>query len=1196
MADFVHLHVHSEYSLTDGAITIKGMLDRAKELGQTAIALTDHGNLFAAVEFWDKATKKGIKPIIGCEIYHAGQPPLPAANENNDSEQTASTPAQPYHLVLLAKNNSGYRNLIKLVSDGYLKQPDTQRIPVVPESSLDQYGSDLIALSACVMGEFAMLVARLREIEGHTPDLTLPPTSTAGNDVYAVLRTHVDKMTARFGAGNYYIELIDNNLPEQKRQLPDIVAAARHFALPLVASADAHYGKREDADAHAVLLAIKNELTISEIRNRRKGVEFHLFDNQEFAAKYGAWPEAIANTRKIADECQIDIGFGKYYLPQFSLGTDETADEGLHRLAHEGLNERFEMLRKVYGPSFNDEQQATYRKRLDYEIDVIIKMGFPGYFLIVQDFINWAKRNEIPVGPGRGSGAGSLVAYALRITDLDPIPYNLLFERFLNPERVSMPDFDVDFCQDRRDEVIQYVMHRYGSENVAQITTFGKMLAKAVVRDVGRVLEIGYGRVDRIAKLIPLELGITLEDAYARDPRIKEEASKDQRIAELLKYAEALEGLSRHTSVHAAGLVISDGDMTNYVPVYRGENGVLITHFEKDNVEKIGLIKFDFLGLKTLTVIDQAVRLVRGSVNPDFDITAIPIEDPEVYKSISTANTVGIFQLESRGMQQLIVKQQPNKFEDLVALVALFRPGPLGSGMVDDYVERKHGRQKISYPLPQLEPILKETYGMIVYQEQVQRIASDLARYSLGEADLLRRAMGKKKPEEMAKQKNRFIEGCIANNIQETIASDLFDLMAKFAEYGFNKSHSAAYGLVSYQTAYLKHYYPEQFMAAIMTCDMDNTDKVTRYVAECRRLGFKVLQPDINRSSLTFDVAGEKCIGFALGAIKGIGLGALEPLVSERNAAGPFGTLEDLARRVHLANVGKKTLELLIQAGALDSFGETRVRLLANVADLVRFSDDIHSAKRTGQRSLFDNNAAADDNHTGWQLQVAAPKISNDTPSYLEREKALLGVYLSAHPLDLFKEDMRFRKCPLKELEKRLGEKEIPIVAVTSAVEERITKTGRKLSILYLDDQTATIELLCFAKGDEAPELPKSGQVIIAWVSIDTGFDGTGIRYKLDRWQDLAEFRGTRVKSFYLRLKAGDKTEIAGATAQFLPAIKRVMQDHPGKTSLKIAIEYNDTRVIISPDNLRIDLNNAFLQNLNDLKIPPTDLDILYQL
>lgn len=1188
MSEFIHLHVHSEYSLTDGAVTIQQMLERAKELGQNAIALTDHGNLFAAVEFWDKATKKGVKPIIGCEIYHPGIP-VPIANADDEPKPEP----KPYHLVLLAKNTEGYRNLIKLVSDGFLQQPTGAAIPIVPEESINKYSANLIALSACLMGEFASLVSAIRDTQGRGP-LQLPATEGDAALHYAQLQKHVTVMTERFGAGNYYIELIDNNLPEQRRALPDIVAAAQHFGLPLVASADAHYAKRSDAEAHAVLVAIKNDLTVSEIRNRRQTAEFHLFDNAEFAAKYGAWPEAIANTKKIAEQCAVDLGFGKYYLPKFDLGTDETADEGLRRLAHEGLNDRFTVLRKVYGPTFGEQQEAAYRARLDYEIDVIIKMGFPGYFLIVQDFINWAKQNEIPVGPGRGSGAGSLVAYALRITDLDPIPYNLLFERFLNPERVSMPDFDVDFCQDRRDEVIQYVMRRYGSENVAQIITFGKMLAKAVVRDVGRALEVGYGRVDRIAKLIPLEIGITLQDAYERDGRIKEEASKDPRIAELLKYAEELEGLSRHTSVHAAGLVISDGDMTNYVPVLRADNGVLITHFEKDNVEKVGLIKFDFLGLKTLTVIDQAARLVRAQVNPNFDITTIPIEDPAVYKSISTAHTVGIFQLEGRGMMQLITKQQPNKFEDLVALVALFRPGPLGSGMVDDYVERKHGRQKITYPLPQLEPILKETYGMIVYQEQVQRIASDLARYSLGEADLLRRAMGKKKPEEMAKQKDRFIQGCTANNIQESIASELFDLMAKFAEYGFNKSHSAAYGLVSYQTAYLKHYYPEQFMAAIMTCDMDNTEKVTRYVAECRRMGFKVLQPDLNRSQLKFDVAGPKTIGFALGAIKGIGLASLEPLIEERNKGGVFRSLEDLARRVHLTVVGKKTLELLIQAGGFDSFGETRAKLLANVADLVKFSDNVHSAKRAGQRSLFDEAETTDEPLATWQMQYEAAKPEVGAPTHLDREKLLLGVYLSAHPLDLFKEDMRFRKCTLAELEKRVGEKELPILAVVSNVEERITKTGRKLNLLYLEDQNTTIETVCFAKGDEPLELPRPGQVVLAWVSVDAGFDGTSVRYKLDRWTDLAAFRALRVKSFYLRFKGAEKSEKAAAAAQYLPGIKNVVKDHPGATAVKIAIEYDDTRVIISPDNLRVDLNNTFLQSLNDLKIPQTD--ILYQL
>ena len=922
----VHLHCHSEYSLLDGAIKIADLVTRAKELGHDAVAITDHGNLFGAVEFFIKAKAAGVKAIIGSEVFTAPnektQAYFSAVNNStvNNSAVNNTTVggsvANSSHLVLLAKDNCGYKNLIKIVSSGYLE--GRGEVPVASLESIagQNAESGLIALSACAMGEFGLLVAELRRLQNiKAADLGSSASSVLDLDskedpvlqIKAALDLHVATMHERVGTGNYYIELIDNNIEAQKNLIADLVVAAKHYDLPLVCSADAHYLKEDQASTHAVLLGIKHGLTMTKLRGRRKDTTFHLYDNDEMEQRYGRWPAALQNTRKIAEQCDVTFKFGEFYLPQFDLGTGEGADDGLVRIAKEMLEERFVQLRKLHGKSFDQKREAIYHDRLKYELGVILKMGFPGYFLIVQDFINWSKRHDIPVGPGRGSGAGSLVAYALRITDIDPIPYNLLFERFLNPDRISMPDFDVDFCQDRRDEVIRYVAERYGADNVAQITTFGRMLAKGVVRDVGRVLELGFMRVDKIARLIPEELGITLKEAIEKEPRIKEEADRDENVAELLRVALSLEGLARHTSVHAAGVVISDGPMTDYVPVHIAEeNGGLITQFEMKMAEKVGLVKFDFLGLKTLTVIQKAIKYIHAERDADFDIALIPMGDKKVYNYISAGHTAGLFQLESTGMRALVLKLKPSCFEDIIALVALFRPGPLGSGMVDDFIERKHGRQEINYPVPQLEEVLRETYGTILYQEQVMKIAGELASYTLGEADLLRRAMGKKDAAEMERQKIRFRDGAVKNGIPEAKAVEIFDLMAEFAKYGFNKSHSAAYGLVSYQTAYLKVHYPAEFMAAIMTCDLDNTAKIVRYVDEVRRLKLNLVPPSINTSSLDFDVPAPKTIGFGLAAIKGIGAAVLEPIVSERQTSGAYKNLTDLARRVNLGRVGKK--------------------------------------------------------------------------------------------------------------------------------------------------------------------------------------------------------------------------------------------------------------------------------------------------
>ncbi|NDE14545.1 DNA polymerase III subunit alpha [bacterium] len=1165
---FVHLHTHSEYSLLDGSIRIPALIKKVKSLGHDAVAVTDHGNLFGAVEFYIKAKAEGVKAIIGCEIFCE---PRAAAAGYMKRDGAMPSDASAFHLTLLAKDNDGYKRLIRLVSRGYLE--NLREIPVCTTAHVDERpGNNLFALSSCLRGEFAYLVCEWNRWK-------TAGESSMADAAYDALKSHVDAMRASFGEGNYFIEIIDNNLPAQKAALPDLVAAARHFGLPVVATADAHYLNAGDADAHTILLGIKHELKVGDLRGRNRNARFHVLDNDEFQKVYGAWPEAVANTRKIAGACNVKFEFGKYYLPKFPVPGGETADGYLRQRAGEMLEQRLAALSESYGPKFDADAKAKYRARLDFELDVILSMGFSGYFLIVQDFINWAKDNGIPVGPGRGSGAGSLVAYALRITDLDPIRFNLVFERFLNPERVSMPDFDVDFCQDRRDEVIQYVTRKYGADNVAQITTFGKMLAKAAVRDIGRVMDISYGKCDRIAKLIPNKIPdkqvVKLKDAMEVEPRLAEEAGRDDAVAGLLEMVGALEGLARHTSVHAAGIVMSDGPMIDYVPVYTTEVDGLITQFEMKMAEKVGLVKFDFLGLKTLTVIDRAVKLIRAGKKPDFDIDRINLEDPLVYKMVSAAHTVGVFQLEGQGMQQLLVKLKPSTFEDIIAVVALFRPGPLGSGMVDDFIERKHGRQRIEYPLPQLESILKETYGIILYQEQVQNTAARLASYTLGEADLLRRAMGKKNPEEMAAQKSRFVAGATANGVDQGKAESIFDLMAKFAEYGFNKSHSAAYGLVSYQTAYLKAHYPEEFMASIMTCDLDKTDKVVRYLSECRRMKFTVL---------------------GLGAIKGIGVVVLEDLIKERESGGKFINLTDLAQRVNLHRVGKKTLELLIQAGALDGFGMSRPHLMGMIGDLVKYSETHHTAKSTGQGGLFDGlmdddepeeSSMSGDRRVDHANPAWGPTPTNAKPpvtplEWLALEKKILGVYVSAHPLDFYKEDVRlFSKARLADVDQLTGKGSVGLVAVFQDVQERLTKSGKRMAYVTVEDDSSELEALCFAR-DIPEQFPKPGSPVVVVGDMSEGFNGAPPRFKMERMIPLEQVRAERVQGIELRMAM---TRGGASGRDQLQRLKDVCSRYKGRAAVRFKLQMGDVEVAVAAPELSVDVTDAFLQELSALPI-----------
>ena len=1197
-APFVHLHVHSEYSLMDGTIRTGQLVKSAKNLGHSAVALTDSGNLFGAVEFYAKAKAEGIKAIIGSEIYFEGHP---LTQKLAPADTRGGSRPGPWHLVLLCKNNQGYKNLCKIVSAGYTE--GLNEVPIVKTDHLRQWPGDMIALSGDMLGELPYLVSLLRSARPSGP-LVFDPAAIDMTDhereILAAISAHIDAIHSYVGAGNYYVELIDNCLAPQKQLIKDLFALSEFFNLPTVATADAHYTDPGFSAAQCVFVAIKAGITDKELRGRNKSARFHLLSNDEFIQIYKDYPEAIANTLKIAEQCDVSFKFGTYYLPKFSL--PDGMDEGsyLEKIAIEMLEERLDHLAKLYGPTFDDTRKNAYRERLKYEVSVIIKMGFPGYFLIVQDFINWAKNKGIPVGPGRGSGAGSLVAYALRITDLDPLRFNLLFERFLNPERISMPDFDVDFCQDRRGEVIDYVTEKYGKNNVAQIATFGKMKAKLAVRDVARVKEISYGRADKIAKLIPAkvpndkgeEVEATIPLALKAEPRLVEEAEKDPTIKEILDITSQIEGLNRQTGMHAAGVVMSDGPMTDYVPVFTTEEGGLITQFEMKNAEKVGLVKFDFLGLKTLTVIDHAVKLIKKFADPAFDISSIDLEDPEVYARISEAHTTAVFQLEGDGMKQLVGKLKPSRFEDIIALVALFRPGPLGSGMVDDFVERKHGRQEISYPLPQLEGILKETYGVILYQEQVQKTAVVLANYTPGEADLLRRAMGKKIKSEMDAQKERFLKGARENNLDPEKAGQIFDLMAKFAEYGFNKSHSAAYGLIAYQTAYLKTKFPELFMAAIMTCDMDNTDKVVNYAQDCQRMRFKILPPDINQSELEFTVPAPATIRWGMAAIKGIGAAALRPLIDNRQANGPFLNLFDMARRVNLhADVGKKTMELLIKTGAMDQFGFTREHMLSIVGDVVKYSETHFAARKQGQRSLFDlnddftsdNNSDNHDAHPSW-IGVSG-KTFPVTLESLEEERKLLGIYISGHPIDFYATDVkRFSKCQLADAQKLAslnGKDKIHMVVIFQGANISLSKIDQKpRAFVTLEDRSAKMDVIMFEK-DIPQAFPVPGTPVCVVGSVRKLPDGTVSRMKLERIITLEEVRAHHIKSLTLTLNLRQGATVMDPK-ESLRKLRSLTSHQAGPTRLRLELEYDHTSVVLVPES-GIELTNQLMRGTHVL-------------
>ena len=1137
--DFTHLHVHTQYSLLDGANPIKNLVKQAVQYRMPALAITDHGNLFGAIEFYQKATSAGIKPIIGCEMYVAPQ--------SRFDKELGGSHNEYYHLILLATNRTGYKNLLKLVSAAHLE--GFYYKPRIDKALLQQHSSGLIGLSGCLRGEV--------------------PTWITKNRFDNALQA-AGEYTDILGKENFFLEIQDNKLADQQKVNRTLVELSKKLSLPLVATNDCHYLYRHDSKAHDILLCLQTGKTISNPnRMRFEADEYYFKSHEEMQLGFSELPQALTNTRVIAERCNLDLTFDAVHLPQYQAPVGSTREKYLETLARDGLKNRLKNVTSDTIP------MDFYEKRLEKELSIIISMGYAGYFLIVWDIVNFAKSKGIPVGPGRGSAAGSLVAYSLHITDVDPLKYGLLFERFLNPERITLPDIDMDFCMDRREEVIRYVYQKFGSDHVCQIITFGTLEAKAVIRDVGRVLELPYAEVDRLAKLIPNTLGITLDQAIAAEPRLSEIVKAEPKVQELLTLAKALEGLNRHASTHAAGVVISDQPLTEHVPLYRGAKGEVVTQYAMGDLEKIGLIKFDLLGLRTLTAIDLAVKLVNKSRPPNQAIrmTDLPLDDTKTYELLSNRQTIGVFQLESTGMRDLLAKLKPERFEDLIALLALYRPGPISSGMVDDFIKRKRGKIPIRYEVPQLEEVLKETYGVIVYQEQVMKIANILANFSMGEADLLRRAMGKKKPEEMEKQKTLFIKGAKATRISEKKAEKIFDLMAYFAGYGFNKSHSTAYALITYQTAYLKAHHHVEFMAAFLSCVMSNSDKIVQYINECRNLGIPILPPDVNESRKDFTIV-KGGIRFGLAAIKNVGEGAIESIRRAREEKGSFTSLFDFCRRVDLRKVNRRTIDGLIKSGALDSTCEGRAKLMAILEQAMQEGTIFQRDQLHGQAGLFNSAEGQPDS-------IIASKISPhveewDESQRLRLEKESVGFYITSHPLARYTAEIEnYATVASNSLDETSDGQEIRFCGIITGQRIITTKRGDKMAYLILEDLHGTIEILVF------PDLYKkvSGALILdtpMFISGTIDHGEKGVKVKASHIESLEKYRERNIQRVDIHLQSG------GLTVSDLQHLKKILLKHQGACPVYLRLKTPEKieSTIAVDDHIRIRPSDYFVSDI----------------
>jgi len=1142
-SSFAHLHVHTEFSLLDGAIKITQLLSKAHQLGMDTIAITDHGNIFGAVQFFDRALKAGIHPILGCEIYVA-------PGDRRDRSQAPSGVPNAYHLILLVMNQDGYKNLSRLVTLGHLE--GFYYHPRVDMELLRELNGGLIALSACLKGRIPHLINSGRVEEA---------------------KEAAREMASIFDRERFFLEIQANNLPEQIQVNAQLRDLATQLSIPLVATNDCHYLEKGDAEAHDALICIQTGKTIDDPKRMKfSSDEFYFKSRQEMERALPDYRNAIDNTLDIAGRCQYEMEFGHYKYPVFHVPEKVSLEEMLEKAARKGLSERLDQKRSREG-DIPEALEKEYRERLRFELDIIKKMGFSGYFLIVADFIDYARRSSIPVGPGRGSAAGSLVAYSLSITNIDPIKYGLLFERFLNPQRISMPDIDIDFCMNGRDDVIRYVAEKYGRDNVGQIITFGTMKARGVIRDVGRALNIPYGEVDRIAKLVPEGPNVRLDRAVEDEPELKRMEEGEDHLKKLLKIARSLEGLARHASTHASGVVISDRPLVEYLPLFKGTNEEVMTQYTMDQIEKLGLIKFDFLGLKTLTVIKHALMLIEKTTGRRIDIDRIPLDDEKTYRLCAEGKTTGVFQLESSGMKDLLRRLKPEVFEDLIALVALYRPGPLGSNMVDEFIAGKHGKAKIKYILPQLEPILRETYGVILYQEQVMKIAQLLANYSLAEADELRKAIGKKKPEVMANHRERFCKGAVANGIDRKKAEQLFVLIEKFGGYGFNKSHSAAYAMIAYQTAYLKAHYPVQFMAALLTQDMGNQDKTIKNIAECREMGIKILPPDINESQPDFAVVKEG-IRFGLAAVKNVGLKAVETMIEERKRGGPFRDVTDFCSRVDGSKVNRRALEGFIQCGAFDSTGIERARLFASLNDVIRVCG---GNQDPNQLNMFSGLQGNDSSSYGL---VELPDVEEwDEREKLRREKEALGFYITGHPLDRYKDELkRFTTCDIEDLPNLKDKSSVTLAGVAENVRIKRTKRGDKMATLTLEDPTGSTEVILFPDVfKRCSFLLKSDDPLL--INGTAEVDDNRAKVLAKDVSRLEEERQNSIWAIDLLLSRGT------ATRNNLEEMRDALIRYPGDCFVRLRVEVDNGRycVIAAHNNLRVFPCNELLQELESI-------------
>jgi DNA polymerase-3 subunit alpha len=1166
--EFTHLHLHSQYSLLDGAIRLGDLFKTVKSFGMESVALTDHGNMYGMVDFYKKAKDAGVKPIFGCETYISA------------TDRFDKTERKNYHLILLARTNEGYKNLQYLNSMGYLE--GFYYHPRIDKGLLKEHSAGLIGLSACLGGEVAQTLMK----QG-----------------YEAAKATALEYKSLFEEGSFFLEVQPNGLPEQEQVNDSWRRMSKETGLGLVATGDCHYVQKDDWKSHNILMCIQQGKTLNDPgRLEHRTPSYYIQSPEEFNAYFKDIPEALENTVAIAKRCNVELELGKTFLPKYGVPEGYDIDSYFRKVAEDGLERRFGELR-ARGFQFDPDQ---YRARLKIEMDVICKMTFAGYFLIVWDFINYAKEHGIPVGPGRGSGAGSIVAWSMRITDLNPIPYNLLFERFLNPERVSMPDFDVDFCMNRRGEVIEYDTGKYGKSQVGQIVTMHQLKSRGVIRDIARVMAIPYAEADKVAKLVPEPVqgkAPTIDEALEAEPKLRELYGDEKGpYKELIDHARALEGLNRHAGMHAAGIVIGERPLWEYVPCSRGPEGEIVTQFAKDEVEQAGLVKFDFLGLKTLTVIDIATRIIRRE-RPEFDVNTVALDDKEVYEMIAAGDTTGVFQLESSGFKELLKKLKPDCFEDIIAAGALYRPGPLEGGMVDDFINRKHGRTKVTFAHPALEPILKDTYGVIVYQEQVMQISSALAGYSLGQADLLRRAMGKKKKEAMEKEKAKFLAGAAKKSVDQKLADDIFELMAKFAAYGFNKSHSAAYGLVTYQTGYLKRYFPEEFMAGLLTCDKEDTDKVVKNVAEARGLGIEVRRPDVNESDHDFSVVKEivkgpkkeaerKFIRFGLSAVKGVGEGAVESMLAAREKDGRFKDLFDFCNRIDLKRVNKKVLEALIKSGAFDDLHPQGNRA-AMLAALDRAVDDAQKTLRdreSGQTSLFGlmapaAAAAAALTHVTYpDVEEWAPKLK------LSNEKESLGFYISGHPLDRYAADLkRFRATRTVDVQDKDDWEEVQVAGIVTGYRDLPLKSGDgRMALFQLEDTFGQVKVACFSKAfAQFGEVLQSDEPILVTAKVKSGraADDEAENVKATKELNMSEavplarLRAEKTRQMTVEVSADALTE------ERVEQLKAALSSHPGgvQTILRVKVPMRSLTDCVLPPQFNVTPTDELLLRLERL-------------